>query len=69
MDKNTKTEVIDIKLYLLKTFKELIVFIFFVSNKNNKQKNKYKRYMYMYIFIYIIENPKKELLENELNVF
>jgi hypothetical protein len=69
IDKNAKTEVIDTKLYLLKTFKELIVFIFFVSNKNNKQKNRYKRYIYIYIFIYMIENPKKGLLENKLSVF
>ena len=44
MDNNNSTTVMDTKLYLLKIFKELIVFIFFVSNKKSKQKNKYSRY-------------------------
>jgi hypothetical protein len=43
IDKKTKTTVIDIKLYLLKTFSEFIVFIFLTSNKNNKEKNKYNK--------------------------
>lgn len=40
-DKNAKTTVIEIKLYLLNTLSALIVFIFLISNKNNKEKNKY----------------------------
>ena len=41
IDKIVSTTDIEIKLYLLKIFNELVVFIFFRSNKNSKEKNIY----------------------------
>lgn len=46
IDKIINTEVIDIKLCLLKTFKLLNVLIFFTSYKKSKPKKRYNMYMY-----------------------
>lgn len=44
IDKIINTAVIDVKLYLLNTFKLFNVFIFLVSNKKSKLKNIHNKY-------------------------
>ena len=68
-DKITNTVDIQTKLYLLKIFKSLSVFIFFISYKNNKQKKRYKINIYIYMFKYIIATPLETLLFNTHKLF